>query len=278
MTTIIVLGLILGIIGLLTFFIWPTNPKKTITSPATTTTQKTATTSSFWKRFISFLKFFWGWRFVSFVILGLFIWFFFPQLKLWFKFKGVERAQIAKAIRPLETRLDVLAEKAKNGEGLSDKEAVEMQSLKKEIVAAKKKVKEGPPLPQKPASAKPKEEVWDWTFRWERNDRQWEEAKKAGRKKKGEEYPARLLEITPSQLTMEYISGYSGKAKKVVLGVGNTGDFWAADYFVKNKNPKEIDLSLKVSLYKDPESPGNFTGIFWQDQDGQQVDCWLSKK
>lgn len=134
--------------------------------------------------------------------------------------------------------------------------------------------KHTPPMP----SAKPKEEVWDWTFKWERNDRQWEEAKMAGRKKKGEKYPAKILEQTPNHIKMEYISGYSGKAEEVLLKVGDTGDFWAADYFIKSKNPKEIDLSLKVSLYKDTESPGNFTGIFWQDQDGQQVDCWLSKK
>lgn len=102
-------------------------------------------------------------KLIFFVILGLFIWFFFPQLKLWFKFKGVERAQIAKAIKPLETRLDILAEKAKSGEGLTNEEATETQSLKKAIVAAKKKVKEGPPSPPKTTSIA-SIPVYKWVF------------------------------------------------------------------------------------------------------------------
>ena len=135
-----------------------------------------------------------------------------------------------------------------------------------------------PEKPTKTTSAKPKEETWPWTFEWIRSEDQWEVAKKLGRKKKGEKYPANILKITPNELIMEYVSGYSGKPEKVVLKIGNTGDFYATDYYVKSKKPKEIDLSLKVSLKKDPESPGNFVGTFWQDQDNQQVDCWLSKK
>ena len=135
-----------------------------------------------------------------------------------------------------------------------------------------------PEKPTKTTSAKPKEETWPWTFEWIRSEDQWEVAKKLGRKKKGEKYPANILRITPSELIMEYVSGYSGKPEKVVLKIGNTGDFYATDYYVKSKKPKEIDLSLKVSLKKDHESPGNFVGTFWQDQDNQQVDCWLSKK
>lgn len=113
----------------------------------------TATTpkkpNAFWAWFVSFLNFFRDNK-VLFIIIGLFVWFFFPQLKLWFKFKGVERVQIAKLLKPLEKRLDNLAEKAKTVEDLSDEEAGEMQSLKKAIVAAKKKVKEGPPPPPVP--------------------------------------------------------------------------------------------------------------------------------
>ena len=146
------------------------------------------------------------------------------------------------------------------------------------VLVLVKNESESEKITAKPAPARHKEEVWDWVFRWKRNDRQWEEAKAVSRKKKGEKYQARLLKITPAHLIMEYVSGYSGKPEEVVLKIGNTGDFYATDYYVKSKKPKEIDLSLKVSLKKDHESPGNFVGTFWQDQDNQQVDCWLSKK
>ena len=139
-------------------------------------------------------------------------------------------------------------------------------------------IKTAKPTSPKPVTAKPKEEVWGWTFRWKRNDSQWEEAKAMGRKKKEEEYTARVLEITPNHLKMEYVSGYSGKPEAVEMKVGNTGDFYAADYTVHSKNAKQIDLSCKISFCSDPESPGNYTGTFWQDQDGQQVACWLAKK
>lgn len=202
-------------------------------------------------------------------------WFFAPRISDKYaaikEYKDIVEADKKKKLSDIQVKI----KKFEQTKDLGVDDIKKLNDLKKQAVKINNVYSET--KTEKPVSAKPKEEVWNWTFKWERNDRQWEEAKKAGRKKKGEEYPARLLDITPSQLTMEYVSGYSGKPKKVALKVGNTGDFWAADYFVKSKNPKEIDLSLKVSLYKNPESPGNFTGIFWQDQDGQQVNCWLSK-
>lgn len=217
-------------------------------------------------------------KIIFFVVIGGLVWVCYPKITLKLKLWMVERAQLAKAVEPLKKRLAVLADKAtnKNGKGLPDAEAAEMQLLKEDIAAAEKKVMEGPPS-QKLAFSNHKE-VWNWTFRWERNDRQWEDAKKAGKKKKGEEYPARIIEKTPSYLMMEYVSEYSGKPEKVLLKISNTGGFYAANYFIKNKKQGEADLALKIILHDDPESPGNFTGIFWQDQDGQQVVCWLSKK
>lgn len=211
-------------------------------------------------------------KIIFFVVIGGLVWVYYPKITLKLKLWMVESAQLAKAIEPLEKQLDGLLAKAtdKSGKGLSDDEAAEMQSLKRDIATAEKKVMEEPSTQK---HTKP-EEVWDWTLKWERSDGQWDEAKKAGRKKKGEEYPARIIEKTPFILVMEYVSKYSGKPEKVLLKISNTGGFYAADYFIKNKNG--IDLALKIILRDDPESPGNFTGTFWQDQDGQQVVCWLS--
>lgn len=195
-------------------------------------------------------------------------------------FKELSKNLAENELRPEKKILRTLKEKVNKGELLTEEEKRQVMLAEEKIRNVRKDYSDGKlvPPPPKLVSAKPKEEVWDWTFKWERNGKQWEEAKRAGRKKKGEKYPAKVREITPNYIKMEYISGYSGKAEEVLLKVGDTGDFWATDYFIKSNNPKEIDLSLKVSLHKDPESPGNFTGIFWQDQDGQQVDCWLSKK
>ena len=137
--------------------------------------------------------------------------------------------------------LTVLEKKSKNG--LSLKEIIEAKNLKKQIEKTEEYYKsddfEEKGVALKPAPAKP-EEPWPWIFEWVRSEAKWEWAKKAGRKKKGEKYPARLIEITPLLLTMEYVSGYSGKPEKVVLGVGNTGDFYAANYYIKTKILKKL--------------------------------------
>lgn len=195
-------------------------------------------------------------------------------------FKNLSTNLAELELEPEKKKLAAFDEKVKNKEKLTEAEKREAMEADKKISRVRKDYPEGKliPIQSQQVIAKPEEEVWNWTFKWERNDRQWEEAKKAGRKKKGEEYPARLIEKTPFHLIMEYVSGYSSKPEKVLLKISNTGSFYAKDYFIKNKKPGEIDLALKICLRDDPESPGNFTGTFWQDQDGQQVVCWLSKK
>lgn len=194
-------------------------------------------------------------------------------------FKELSKNLAELELQPEKERLKKFADKVNNGEMLTEKEKRQAMKDKEKIETVRKEYSKGNlTSPPKQVSAKPEEETWPWTFEWVRSEAQWEVVKKLGRKKKGEKYPANILKITPSELIMEYVSGYSGKPEKVVLKIGNTGDFYATDYYVKSKKPKEIDLSLKVSLKKDHESPGNFVGTFWQDQDNQQVDCWLSKK
>ena len=225
------------------------------------------------------------WKMVSLgAIVGICYGFYLLALYCWptpekLAFRELSRNLAELELQPEKNKLAFFNKKIKNGTPLTEWEKKQAMEANKKIERVREDYSEGNLVPPPPKiAAKPKKEVLDWVFRWERNDGQWEKAKAIGRKKKGEKYQARLLEITPAHLKMEYVSGYSGKTEEVLLKVGNTGDFYATDYYVKSKKPKEIDLSLKVSLKKDPESPGNFVGTFWQDQDNQQVDCWLSKK
>lgn len=207
-------------------------------------------------------------KLIFFAILGIFsifVWFFFPQIKLWFKFKGVERAQIAKAIKPLETKLDTLAEKAKTGEGLSDKEAVEMQLLKKAIVAAKKKVKEGPPSPPKVAT-KPKKEVWDWTFEWEA-----ETEHLASRMQKviGRINDAQIISRNDNVLKFRY-KRPSGKIVDLTLDRDNP----ETEYYFGRA--AQSDLYIRVWLL--PDEKENFKGRFDNGPGKVSIEAFLKKK
>lgn len=219
-------------------------------------------------------------KIIFFVVIGGLIYSYYPKITLKLQLWMVERAQLAKAIKPLKKRLDDLGNKARSGEeGLTDAEAVERQLLEKDIRAAGKKVKEGPLSqtnqfqPQAELVARCK-----WVFGFTAELSQIINAAKRGINQAAaaeEEIiidKEHSLSITGKEVRFSYKK--SGKKRRVLL------ERALGDQYYHGIIDLPDGRKLLIWLKEDPILPDSFVGIV-QNWDGVQeyppVDAYLKK-
>ena len=134
------------------------------------------------------------------------------------------------------------------------------------MISKKKTVETISPSFSKPIPAKPKEEVWDWTFEWEATAEQMASGKQ---KTVGLINDAQILSRNEKVLKFKY-KRPSGKIVNLTLDRDNPETEF---YFGR---VTQSDLYLRVWLL--PDEKGNFKGQFDNGPGKTAIDVFLKKK
>lgn len=185
-------------------------------------------------------------------------------------FKELSKNLAEIELKPEKDKLAVFNEKVKNGERLTEAEKREAMEADKKIEKVRKDYSDGKlvPPPPKPASVKPKEEVWDWTFEWEATSEQLA----SGRQKIPELINDTQFVFCDDKVLKFKYKRPSGKIVNMTLDRNKPE---TEHYFGR---VAQSDLYLRVWLIPNPEEPGNFKGTADNGPNTISVDIFLKKK
>lgn len=163
-------------------------------------------------------------------------------------------------------KLSDIQEKIRKFEKVKELSTADIKKLN-ELTKQAEKINDVYSETAKPASAKPKEEVWDWTFEWEATAKQMA----SGRQKiPGIINDTCLISCNDNVLKFRY-KRPSGKLVDLTLDRSSQDEY----YFGR---VAQSDLYLRVWLLPNPKEPGNFKGTADNGPNTISMEIFLKKK
>ena len=196
-------------------------------------------------------------------LLGLYCW---PTPEK-LAFKELSRRQAELELQPEKKKLEEFNKKVKDGTPLTTNEKRQAMEADEKIAEVRKKYAKGElATPPKQVSAKPKEEVWDWTFEWEAAT---EHLVSNRQKVIGRINDAQIISRNDNVLKFRY-KRPSGKIVDMTL---DRNDPETEFYFGR---ASQSDLYIRVWLL--PDEKGNFKGQFDNGPGKISIEVFLKKK
>lgn len=185
-------------------------------------------------------------------------------------FKKLSKNLAEIELKPEKEKLVALDKKVESGEKLTETEKREAMEADKKIEKVRKDYSDGKLISPSPksASAKPKEEIWDWTFEWEATADQMA----SGRQKiPGLINDTQFVSCNDKVLKFKY-KRPSGKIVNMTLDRKKPE---TEHYFGR---VSQSDLYLRVWLIPNSEEPGNFKGVADNGPNTISMEVFLKKK